>query len=82
MKCLTEFKGDIKMVKPGTITHYDLFTKGHICERYFHLEFPITYTNDQNSIEMIKETLYQSVKIFHPLKICLLVKQLNLLESN
>jgi len=62
MKCLTEFKGDIKMVKPGTITHYDLFTKAHMCERYFHLEFPITYTNDQNSIEMIKETLYQSVK--------------------
>jgi len=62
MKCLTGFKDDIQMVKPGTITSYDLFTNSSMSQIYFHLEFPITYTNDKNSIEMIKETLYQSVK--------------------
>ena len=62
LKCLSSFPGEKKLVKPGTIFHYDLLTTGSMSQTYFHVDFPPKYFNDIDSLCMIKETLYNSVK--------------------
>ena len=62
MKCLTAFNKDIQMVKPGIVHTYDLITHGIVSQTYFHLNTPITYTTDKQSLNMITHLLYVSVK--------------------
>ena len=62
LKCLSVFPGKKQLVKPGSIFHYDLLTKSSMSQTYFHLVFTPRYFNDIDSISMIKETLYNSVK--------------------
>jgi asparagine synthase (glutamine-hydrolysing) len=63
MKSLVEY-GDrkIEMIQPGSYTEYNLNTGNYYTNKYFHLEFPIKYTEDDKSISMIQSILYKSVK--------------------
>ena len=62
LKCLTEFSGDIEMMKPGIYHSYDLVNSLMISIKYFYLDFPIKYSNDKQSIQMVQDILYKSVK--------------------
>ena len=62
MKCLTEFEGEIKMVKPGVYIEYNL-KNNKIEERdYYKIIYFTKYTNEEKCILMIKDLLYNSVK--------------------
>jgi len=62
MKSLVNITGEINMIEPGSYIEYNLNTDIYHTFRYFNLEFPIKYTKDDNSINMIKSILYKSVK--------------------
>ena len=62
MKSLTNITGEINMIEPGSYIEYNLNNDNFFKFRYFNLEFPIKYTDDVNSISMIKSILYKSVK--------------------
>ena len=62
MKCLTDYNGYITMIKPGVYHSYNLNTDIHETYTYFSLIFETTYTNDIESIGMIRELLFESVK--------------------
>ena len=62
MKSLVEFEGNIKMIDPGTYIEYNLNTNIFHTFKYFNLEFPIKFKDDQKSISMIQSLLYNSVE--------------------
>lgn len=62
MKSLTNITGEINMIEPGSYIEYNLNTGIYLTFRYFNLDFPIKYTDDLNSISLIKSILYKSVK--------------------
>jgi asparagine synthase (glutamine-hydrolysing) len=62
MKSLTGITGDISMIDPGSYIEYNLNTDIYHTCKYFYLDFPINYTDNDDSISMIKSILYKSVK--------------------
>ena len=63
MKSLMEFgEGEIKMIEPGSYTEYNLNNDMYETFRYFYLDFPIKYNEDDKCISMIQSLLYSSVE--------------------
>ena len=62
MKCLTEFEGEIKMVRPGVYFEYNLKNKKIEEREYYKMVYFTKYTNEEKCILMIKDLLYNSVK--------------------
>ena len=62
MKSLLGFEGTIEMLAPGSYIEYNLNTHKYLSFKYYHLEFPIQYTEDEASMKMIVEYLFKGVK--------------------
>ena len=62
MKSLESITGEISMIDPGSYIEYNLNTNIYHVFRYFNLDFPIKYNDDDKCIYMIQSILYKSVK--------------------
>jgi asparagine synthase (glutamine-hydrolysing) len=55
-------KKDIQMIPPGSYLEFNLNNHKKELFNYFHLEFPIKYSDDNSSIQLIRDILFNSVK--------------------
>ena len=62
MKCLTEFKGEIKMVEPGVYIEYNLNNKQYEKLTYYNIYYQIKHKDEIFCIEMIQKLLTNAVK--------------------
>lgn len=62
MKSISDYKGEIQMIKPGIYLEYNLNNHKYYTKSYFELNFPIHYTRDEESVMIIREYLYKAVK--------------------
>ena len=62
MKCLTEFEGEIKMVKPGVYIEYNLNNKHYEQFSYYNIFYEIKHKDEELCIEMIQTLLTNAVK--------------------
>ena len=56
------YSDKIEMIPPGSYLEFNLNNHQKEIFRYFHLEFPIKYRDDNSSIQLVRELLSESVR--------------------